>query len=153
MAQRYRSRAEWTKLVAELEASELTVAEFARWRKLSEERLQRWRSKLRRESQEQPSAVPLVEVVQAASAPQQAAAWLEVDGVAGGWRRGGAVRQPVRARLPGPCGGQGAGPVAESVKLLNIPFKGPNRVTPRVTPGTLLGSLFGRDTMLRNVTA
>jgi len=81
MAQRYRSRAEWTTLVAELESSELTVAEFARRRKLSESRLQRWRSKLRRESQEQPSAVPFVEVVQAASAPQQAAAWLEVGGV------------------------------------------------------------------------
>ena len=81
MSQRYRSRAEWTKLVAELEASDLTLAEFARRRELSERRLQRWRSKVRLESQEQPSAVPFVEVVQAATATQQAAAWLEVGSV------------------------------------------------------------------------
>jgi len=81
MSQRYRSRAEWTKLVAELDASDLTLAEFARRRELSERRLQRWRSKLRTESQEQPSAVPFVEVVQAAPVPQEAAAWLEVGGL------------------------------------------------------------------------
>ena len=81
MAQRYRNRAEWTKLVADLEASDLTLAEFARRRELSERRLQRWRSKLRHESQEQPSAVSFVEVVQAATATQQAAAWLEVGSV------------------------------------------------------------------------
>jgi len=81
MPKRYRNRAEWARLVAEMEASDMTLAEFAQKRELSTRTLQRWCSRLRRERQEQAPAVPFVEVVQAASAPQQAAVWMEAGGV------------------------------------------------------------------------
>ena len=84
MPKRYRSRAEWSQLVAELESSKLTLAEFARQRGLSKSTLQRWWSRLRREDTavSQQSSVSFVEVVQAEAAPQQqAAVCLEVGGV------------------------------------------------------------------------
>ena len=62
MPKRYRSRAERTELVVKLEASDLTLVEFARQRELSKSTSQRWWSRLRREIQERDrvSAVPFV---------------------------------------------------------------------------------------------
>ena len=83
MPKRYRSRAEWSKLVAELEAGDLTVAEFAQRHELNRRTLEQWWRRLRREGAavRGTSRVPFVEVVQGASAPPPAAAWLEVGGV------------------------------------------------------------------------
>ena len=83
MPKRYRSRAQWTRLIAELESSDQTIAEFARQRNLSKSNVQRWWSRLRREDTAmcQQSSVSFVEVVQTGAAPQQAAVWLEVGAV------------------------------------------------------------------------
>ncbi|HMB72909.1 MAG TPA: hypothetical protein VKQ06_05010 [Gammaproteobacteria bacterium] len=60
---RKRTRAEWTKLVEESQASDLTQKAFAQRRGLSPTTLSWWASRLRREAQEQASlvAVDIVE--------------------------------------------------------------------------------------------
>lgn len=58
-----RTRAEWTKLVEESQASELTQKAFAQQRGLSPTTLSWWASRLRREAQEQ-TALVAVDVVE-----------------------------------------------------------------------------------------
>ena len=58
-----RTRAEWTRLVEESRASELTQKAFAQHRGLSPTTLSWWTSRLRREAREQPALVA-VDVVQ-----------------------------------------------------------------------------------------
>jgi len=62
-----RTRAEWTKLIEEARASELTQKAFAQHRGLSPTTLSWWASRLRREAQEQ-SALVAVDVVEDAPA-------------------------------------------------------------------------------------
>ena len=62
-----RTRAEWTKLVQEAQASDLTQKAFAKQRGLSPTTLSWWASRLRREAQGQTTLVA-VEVVEDAPA-------------------------------------------------------------------------------------
>ncbi len=61
-----RTRAEWTKLVEESRASDLTQKAFAQQKGLSPTTLSWWASRLRREAQEQ-SALVAVDVVEDAA--------------------------------------------------------------------------------------
>lgn len=71
MARQRRSRAEWTKLVAEAQASGLTQCGFAEARGLSAQTLSWWVSRLRRENRRDAKLVA-VDVVEDAAAEFQA---------------------------------------------------------------------------------
>ena len=63
MANRSRSRAEWTRLIDEMMFTGATVSEFARAKGLNESTLSNWRCRLRREaSSEVAEAASFVEV-------------------------------------------------------------------------------------------
>ena len=84
MKRERRNAGQWTKILAEIDSSGISTAEFARQQKLSLSSIYQWRKRLKRNGTKTcPSTaepVSFIEVVPEEAPQGAAAAWLEIGG-------------------------------------------------------------------------